>query len=301
MQRALELAEQGRYTCAPNPMVGCVIVRDGKIVGEGFHYKAGQAHAEVLALQQAGEQAVGATVYVTLEPCAHVGRTGPCADALIQAKVAEVIVACVDQNPKVSGKGIEKLQSAGISVRVGELAQQAQELNKIFFHYIKTGLPFVIAKWAMSLDGKIATHTHDSKWITSEAARQHAHELRQAMGAVIVGSGTVLADDPQLTVRLDNVLAQPLRIVLDARGRCPISAKIFSSELPGKTLVVTVESANENWCQQLRNNGVEFLKLPTADHKIDLSLLLKELAQREITSVLVEGGAQVHAGFLSRI
>lgn len=300
MQRALELAQQGRYTCSPNPMVGCVIVRGDNIVGEGFHRKAGEAHAEILALQQAGELAEGATVYVTLEPCCHVGKTGPCVEALIAAKISKVIIACSDLNPKVSGKGIKRLRDAGITVQLGELSEQAQQLNAVFFHYIKTNLPFVALKWAMSIDGKINTAKATSKQITSEAAKQHTHELRQSMAAILVGSGTVLADDPQLTVRLENTVAQPVRIVLDSRGRCPIESKIFSNALPGKTIVATLETASKQWLNTLENTGIDVLILPALNNQVNLNSLLKELAQREISSVLVEGGSEIHASFLQQ-
>jgi diaminohydroxyphosphoribosylaminopyrimidine deaminase/5-amino-6-(5-phosphoribosylamino)uracil reductase len=301
MQRALDIAKLGRYTCAPNPMVGCVIVANGKVVGEGYHKKAGEAHAEVIALQQAGEQAHGATVYLTLEPCCHYGRTPPCVDTLIAAQVAEVVIASIDPNPKVAGKSIERLQDAGIKVTLGQLEHEAKELNQTFFHYITTGLPFVTAKWAMSLDGKTATYTHDSKWITSDVARQHAHQIRQAMDAIIIGSGTVLADDPLLTVRLHEVVHQPLRIVVDARGRCQPTAKIFSAELPDKTLLVTLESVNTKWLKKFtEKNNVEVLQLPATEGSIDLKLLLKELAKRDITSLLVEGGAQLQASFFEQ-
>lgn len=300
MQRALDIAKLGRYTCAPNPMVGCVIVNNGEIVGEGYHQKTGEKHSEIIALEQAGDKAYGATVYLTLEPCCHYGRTPPCVDKLVNANVAEVVIACLDPNPKVAGKGVEHLQAAGIKVTVGQLEHEAKELNQVFFHYITTGLPFVIAKWAMSLDGKTATYTNDSKWITSDVARQHSHQIRQTMGAIVVGSGTVLADDPQLTVRLPDIAHQPLRIVMDARGRCQPTAKIFSPDLPGKTLLVTVENADNNWIAQFEKQHVEVLKLPAENNNIDLTALLKKLAKREITSLLVEGGAQLQAGFFEK-
>lgn len=297
MQRTLELAQLGQYTCAPNPMVGCVIVRDSEVIGEGFHAKTGQAHAEINALAQAGERARGATVYVSLEPCCHQGRTGPCTEALIQAGVAAVHIACLDPNPKVAGQGARRLEQAGIHVSVGTLADEAEQLNRVFFHYMRTLLPFVIAKWAMSLDGKIATHTGDSRWITSDAARQHAHELRQRVGAVIVGSGTVLADDPQLTVRLPKTIRQPLRVVLDARGRSPITSRVFAELDTAPTIVFTTAQADTAWQQALEQCGVEVI-LQAADN-IDVQQVLQTLAQREITSVLVEGGSQTHASFLA--
>lgn len=300
MQRALQLAEQGRYTCMPNPMVGCVIVNNGEIIAEGYHAKTGAAHAEIHALQQAGELAKDATAYVTLEPCCHQGRTGPCTEALIQAGIAEVHVACLDPNPRVAGQGVQRLEQAGIKVIVGELEQATKKLNQFFFHFIQHNLPFVIVKWAMSLDGKIATHTGDSKWITSDAARQYAHQVRQQVGAIIVGSGTVLADDPQLTVRLPVVQRQPLRVVFDSRGRCKPTAKIFSAELPGKTLLVTSEQADDTWCQTFADQQIEVLKLPTVKQKIDLKKLLTILAEREINSVLVEGGSELNASFIAQ-
>lgn len=296
MQKSLSLAERGRFTCAPNPMVGCVIVQRDEIVAEGYHHKAGSDHAEIVALKAAGEQARGATVYVTLEPCCHYGRTPPCVDAIIKAGVAEVVVACLDPNPKVAGQGIAALEAAGINVKLGELAVAAEHLNRVFFHYILKQRPYVFAKWALSLDGKTATHTQDSQWITGERAREHVHQLRQSVGAIIVGSGTIIADDPALTVRLPQIEHQPLRVLLDGRGRSPLTAKLFDLEL-ADTVVMTTALCDKVWHHELVQRGVNVFVV--GENQIDLSLMLENLAQRDISSVLIEGGATVQASFFA--
>ena len=235
MRRALDLAERGRWTVSPNPLVGCVLVRDGEVVGEGWHERAGQAHAEVRALDQAGDRARGADVYVTLEPCAHQGRTGPCSAALLRAGVARVFVALADPNPLAAGGG-EALRAAGIAVEVGLGQDEARRQNEVFLHALATGRPLVVVKAAVSLDGRIAAADGTSRWLTGEAARQRVHRLRAEVDAVVVGSGTVLADDPALTCRLEGA-PQPLRVVLDGRGRTPPDASLLDAAAP--TLVLT--------------------------------------------------------------
>ena len=303
MRRALRLAAKG-FT-PPNPMVGCVIVRDGEVVGEGYHPAAGQPHAEVFALQAAGERARGATAYVTLEPCCHWGRTPPCTDALIAAGVARVVAAATDPNPLVNGRGLEALRVAGIAVSVGTLEAEARRLNEAFVHFHTVGTPFLTLKAAMTLDGKIATYSGDSKWITGEAARRYVHRLRAQSGAVMIGIGTLLADDPLLTARLqqEEPPRQPLRIVVDSRLRTPTDAQAvrFAAQSPADRplLIATTESADRARECALQREGVEILRLPAGeDGRVDLAALCAHLAHRRIISVLVEGGGTLHAALL---
>ncbi len=299
MRRALALARRG-YT-APNPMVGAVLVKDGRIVGEGYHRRAGLPHAEVEALRRAGENARGATLYVTLEPCGHWGRTPPCADALIEAGVRCVYAAMQDPNPRVSGKGFAKLREAGVEVYEGILEGQARQLNEIFVKYHTTGMPFVTVKAAMSLDGKIATRTGDSKWITDEPARRLVHRLRARYDAIMVGIGTVLEDDPLLTVRLPGLKGiHRLRVVVDSRLRCPDGAQILNVE-ESPTLIATTDLAPTHRVQSLRERGVEVEVLPAdADGHVDLDALMRSLAKRGVTGVLCEGGGTLIASLLAR-
>ncbi|MGC8784043.1 MAG: bifunctional diaminohydroxyphosphoribosylaminopyrimidine deaminase/5-amino-6-(5-phosphoribosylamino)uracil reductase RibD [Armatimonadota bacterium] len=299
MRRALALARRG-YT-APNPMVGAVLVKDGRVVGEGYHRRAGMPHAEVEALRRAGEKARGATLYVTLEPCSHWGRTPPCTDALIEAGVRCVYAAMQDPNPQVAGKGFEKLREVGIEVQVGVLEERARQLNEVFIKYHTTGMPFVTVKAAMSLDGKIATHTGDSKWITDEPARRLVHRLRARHDAVMVGVGTVLKDDPLLTARLPR-LKEPLhrlRVIVDSRLRCPEEARVLSVE-DSPTLIATTASAPPEKVARLRERGVEVAMLPADDGRVDLRALMTMLAQRGVTGVLCEGGGTLIAALFAR-
>jgi len=297
MRRALELARLGEGYTRPNPMVGAVIVKDGKVIAEGHHARYGGPHAEASALARAGERARGADLYVNLEPCVHWGKTPPCADRIIAAGVSRVILAARDPNPLVNGKGVDKLRSAGIEVMEGVLREEAEKLNEIFFHWVKTQRPFVALKLAMSLDGKIASRSGGSRWITGGEARKRVHELRRRHAAVLVGIGTVLADDPQLTVR-EVEGPQPLRVVLDSRGRIPLSAKVLSGEAP--TLIATTEAMPEKIESRLREKGVEVWRLPARDGEVDLGALLRRLGAREVDSVLVEGGGEVAWAFLSQ-
>ncbi|MDO8953562.1 MAG: bifunctional diaminohydroxyphosphoribosylaminopyrimidine deaminase/5-amino-6-(5-phosphoribosylamino)uracil reductase RibD [Gammaproteobacteria bacterium] len=299
MLEALMLAELGRNTVAPNPMVGCLIVKDGEIIGRGWHEKPGGPHAEVMALLEAGDRAKGASVYVNLEPCSHHGRTPPCVEALIKAQVAEVHFPFIDPNPKVSGQGLATLHAAGIKTFVGEYAAEARKLNEIFLHYIEHKRPFVIAKWAMSLDGKLVTAPSDSRQITGSKAQSHLHGIRQSISAILIGAETARTDNPQLTSRLPNAMAQPVRIVLNASANLPLDLKLFSNELPGKTLVVTSPQASILWCQQLIERGIEVIKLSAdAEGRIELMPLLEELGRRELSSLLVEGGPQILKSFM---
>lgn len=301
LKYALEIAARGFYTVSPNPMVGCVIVKDDVIVGEGYHQRAGGAHAEILALQQAQERAQGATAYVTLEPCCHIGRTGPCTDALIAAGIKRVIICCLDPNPLINGQGMAALLAAGIKVEVGLLADQAAQLNQRFFYYITHQRPFVIAKWAMSLDGKTVTHPRDNRFISSGQSQQHAHHIRQSVDAILIGAKTALHDDPQLTVRHsatdDAPLRQPLRIILTGKRALPTHLKLFNDS-DAKTMVVTTQSSNQQWHRCLQDKGIDILIAPaTEDDRIHLPSLLSLLAQKKISSLLVEGGMQTHAQF----
>lgn len=289
MNQALCLAAQGRYTVSPNPMVGCVIVKNNQLIGQGYHQYPGLAHAEIIALQAAGADAKDATVYLNLEPCAHYGRTPPCVLALIAARVAKVYIACLDPNPLVCGKGVAALQAAGISVELGLCKAAAEELNEIFIHYMIHQRPFVISKWAMSLDGKTITHAEDTRYISGSESQIHTHELRCSVDAIMVGANTIRCDDPLLTARLNNESAkQPLRIVLSRSGRLPERAKIFDQTLPGRTLVVTMADVSFG-------DHVEVLRLVAG---CTLGEMLAELGKRGITSVLVEGGMGLHQQFM---
>lgn len=294
MRRALELAERGRATVSPNPMVGCVIVADGDVVGEGWHHVAGGPHAEAVALRAAGPRARGATVFVTLEPCTHTGRTPPCVDALIRAAVARVVIATADPNPKAAG-GADALRRAGIAVDVGLLRDEALAQNAVFLHDVRTRRPFVWCKGAVSLDGRVTAADRTSRWLTSAPARRHAHELRGQVDAMLVGSGTVLADDPQLTVRLDGWTGpQPLRVVLDGRARVPVTARVFDRDAASLLLVAPDAHAGV-----AREAGIEVaeIKIDSRGH-LDPAAVLDELWHRGVRSVLVEGGPTVVSSFV---
>ena len=290
MARALALAELGRGRTSPNPPVGAVLTRDGQVVGEGHHARAGSAHAEVVALEQAGDLAQGATLWVTLEPCCHTGRTGPCTKVLLAAGVSEVHVATLDPNPQVHGKGVAQLRAAGVSVSVGEHEDEAQSLIREFAVWVTEGRPSVTLKFAMSLDGKVATAGGDSQWISSELSRARAHQLRAEHDAVMVGSGTVLADDPRLTAReVPGGSRQPLRVIVDSRLRTPATARVFATD-GGTVLVVTTEGADPGRARALIEAGAELLALPAVAGRVPLSELLQRLGDRQVTSLLVEGG-----------
>lgn len=298
MRRVLALAQEGEGFTRPNPLVGAVVVRDGEIVAEAYHARFGGPHAEIIALEKAGEKAQGAELFVNLEPCVDFPgkKTGSCTEAIIRAGISRVFIATRDPNPHVSGRGVARLREAGIEVVEGVLAEDAAKLNEIFFHWITTRTPFVALKLAMSLDGKIASFTGKSKWITGEGARRLVQRLRRRYAAVLVGANTVIADDPELTVR-DFPGPQPLRIILDGKGRVSPSARVFSGE--PKTLVVTAEMPEEKE-KTLRERGVEVLRLPGDHGQVDLKRLLRALAERGVDSVLVEGGGEVAWAFLSQ-
>ena len=293
MDRALELAERGRYSVSPNPMVGAVVLRSGRVVGEGFHERAGRSHAEVRALDRAGDLARGADLYVTLEPCAHFGRTPPCTRAILSAGIRRVVFAGRDPHPLVAGKGLAALRRAGVEVVASEAARQerAEKQNEKFRLWISKGRPFVLAKWAQTLDGKIAPARGSSRWITSEAARERALLLREEYDAVLVGAGTVIADDPRLTRRLRRNRATPhRRIVLDGRLRVDPSARVFRE--PEGALVVTTRSEESPAARRFARRGIGVWRVGGPGDRVRLPRLLRRLAREGVTSLLVEGGGE---------
>jgi len=298
MERALSLARLALGDVSPNPAVGAVIVRDGAIIAEGYTQPPGSAHAEVVALTQAGDGAHGATMYVTLEPCCHFGRTPPCTEAIIESGIAEVHIATLDPNSEVSGRGKEELERGGIKTLLGEHEEEARELNEAYIKFITTSLPFVTAKFAISLDGKIATRTGDSRWISGEESRKCVHQLRHEVDAIMVGVNTVLADDPQLTARSEEgqpFERQPLRVIVDSEARTPSTARLFGE--PGRTLVATTSAASQAKVREFQEVGAEVLELLSREGQVDLEQLLRELGRREIISVMVEGGSTLFASF----
>lgn len=305
MRRAVALARRGVGYTSPNPPVGAVVVRRGQIVGEGYHRRAGAAHGEAEALSHAGERARGGTLYVTLEPCAHHGRTPPCVDAVLASGVARVVIGTADPNPKVAGGGAERLSAAGLSVTTGILARECDKLIAPFRKHVTTGLPLVTLKLAASLDGRIATKTGDSRWISNEASRRFVHRLRAEHDALLVGANTVIADDPELTCRLRGG-RNPVRVVLDGRLRLPLSSRILSAPLVAPTWVVTDRAAPARKLAQLEQRGVDVLRLPARHHEIALPAVLAALGKRGVLSLLIEGGgmlaaAALRAGLVDRL
>ena len=293
MARALALANRARGKTSPNPMVGCIIVKDNKIIGQGFHHAAGLPHAEINALNEAGDDAYGATMFVTLEPCCHYGKTPPCADKIIEAKISKVIVSIYDPNPVVSGKGIEELQKAGIIVETGLLQDRAVRLNEVYIKYITTQMPFVLIKVGMSLDGKIQG---PEQWITNERSRQIVHKMRSEYDAILVGKQTVLTDNPYLTSRIRGG-KNPYRIIVDSRLQIPIESNVFAA--PEMVIIATTPAAPADKLSILRKMGTRVVITSTVDRRVDILELMKQLGQMEITSVIVEGGARINASFLS--
>jgi diaminohydroxyphosphoribosylaminopyrimidine deaminase/5-amino-6-(5-phosphoribosylamino)uracil reductase len=298
MQRALDLAAKALGRTSPNPAVGAVIVRGGRVVGEGFHRRAGLPHAEVEALRRVSGTAHGATLYVNLEPCSHYGRTPPCADALIAAGIKRVVVGMVDPNPLVRGRGVRLLRRAGIEVKTGVLQEQCERLNEDFACFIRMKRPFVTLKLAASLDGRIAAASGDSKWISGETSRRLVHELRNRMDAVLVGAETVRTDDPQLTCRLRGG-RDPIRVILDGRFTINPEARVCTQHSLAPTLIVTTEEHGQGAKKaELEQRGVQVICLPGTQGRVPLRLLLEELGQRGVKSVLIEGGGQVAAAAL---
>lgn len=293
MKEALRIARNAEGRTSPNPMVGAVIVREGRIIAEGWHREAGTSHAEIHALEMAGELSRGATLYVTLEPCAHYGRTGPCAKAVAEAGISRVVIGMEDPNPLVSGKGMSILKDAGIEVKCGVLEDECRSLNRAFLKWITTGLPFVAVKTAMTLDGKIATAAGKSQWITNEASRRRVHELRDRFDGILAGIGTVLSDDPSLTTRLpDGSGRNPVRIIADSMGRTPLKSRILHDG-QATTVIVVTEMAPRERVDALRDAGAEIM-VSGKGPRVDFSLMMKQLGERELVSILVEGGGTVN-------
>ena len=325
MKLALRLAAKGAGWVSPNPIVGAVVVKEGRIVGRGYHRAYGLPHAEVEALRKTGAAAQGADLFVTLEPCNHQGQTPPCTQAVLNAGIRRVVIATRDPNPRVNGGGAEFLQDQGLQVEIGLLADEARRLNEAWFKWVETGLPFVIAKAACSLDGKIATASGESQWLTGEAARAYGHQLRHEVDAILVGIGTVLADDPQLTVRLpgrkrvgqggspdkltadqrpkteDRFFRDPIRIVLDSRLRLPLDAKLLHLDSHAPTWVACTTAAPKDMIQEIKDLGADVLVMPAAaSGLVALPPLLKELGRRQVQSLMVEGGAETLGSFFDQ-
>lgn len=299
MKRALDLADHGKGSVSPNPMVGAVVVKDNVIVGEGYHEKAGEPHAEVLALKEAQSAAVNGSMYVTLEPCTHFGRTPPCTEVIIESGIKKIFIACLDPYERVKGEGVKRLKEAGIEVVYGILEAQALKLNEIFNKYITTGLPFVSLKFAATWDGKTATYSGDSKWISNYKSRQFVHRLRHKYDAVLVGAETVQMDNPSLTTRdvpFEGI--NPIRIILDGKLQSSLQAKVYTDK-EAPTLLVTSKSHDSKRLNQYKKmDHVELLTFSDADKTIDIYELLKKLGEMEISSILIEGGSKTASGFL---
>lgn len=302
MKRAIELAKQGAGWTAPNPLVGAVVVKNGRVIGEGYHRKYGELHAERNALAACSEDPAGATLYVTLEPCCHYGKTPPCTEIIIEKKIAKVVIGSRDPNPKVAGKGARILREHGIEVVEDYMREACDALNPVFFHYITTKTPYVVLKFAMTLDGKIATRTGASKWITGEAARNHVHQLRGRYAGILAGIGTVLADDPMLNCRIDGA-HQPLRIILDSQLRIPMGSRLVRSAKEYPLLIVCNESNRDreegtSRIQKLEEAGAKVWTLPEKNGHPDLNVLMQRLGEEKIDSVLIEGGGTVNEAAL---
>lgn len=302
MKRAIELAKQGSGWTAPNPLVGAVVVKNGRVIGEGYHRKYGELHAERNALAACSEDPAGATLYVTLEPCCHYGKTPPCTEIIIEKKIAKVVIGSRDPNPKVAGKGARILREHGIEVVEDYMREACDALNPVFFHYITTKTPYVVLKFAMTLDGKIATRTGASKWITGEAARNHVHQLRGRYAGILAGIGTVLEDDPMLNCRIDGA-HQPLRIILDSHLRIPMGSRLVRSAKEYPLLIVCNESTRDreegtSRIQKLEEAGAKVWTLPEKNGHPDLNVLMQRLGEEKIDSVLIEGGGTVNEAAL---
>ncbi len=305
MKQVLRLANRGRGTTSPNPMVGAVVVSKGKVVGSGYHKQAGGPHAEVFALQQAKSRTRNATLYLNLEPCCHTEkRTPPCVPLIIEAGISRVVVAMRDPNPQVAGRSIKQLKRAGITVDLGCLKQEASKLNEMYIHCVKTGMPFVILKAAMTMDGKVATANGESRWITGVKAREHVHKLRRQVDVIAVGVNTVLKDDPQLTARLrsrktqSKILRQPVRLIFDSSLRIPSTAKVLRNIGTNPTAIATTSRARHGKIEQLRAMDVEVLVLPQKRNQVSLRCCLQELGKMGIMSLMLEGGSELNAEFL---
>jgi diaminohydroxyphosphoribosylaminopyrimidine deaminase/5-amino-6-(5-phosphoribosylamino)uracil reductase len=298
MKQALRLARRGLGKTSPNPAVGAIIVKDNRIIGKGYHHYFGGKHAEVDAIEYAREDVNGATMYVNLEPCCHYGKTPPCVDAIIRSNIAEVIVGTLDPNPEMRGKSIKILNRQGIKTRVGVLEEECRSLNEAYLKYMTRGIPFVTVKFAQTLDGRIATATGNSQWLSSPASRRLAHKLRTQHDAIMVGIGTVITDNPQLTVRLVRG-RNPTRVILDSKLRVPLEAKVLTNQEVGPTIIATTSKAENDKLSSLRHMGIEVLIVPPDEHgNVTLPHLLEALGKRGISSVLVEGGSEIITSLL---
>ncbi len=301
MRQALQLARKGQGRTSPNPMVGAVLVKNGRVVGEGYHRKAGLPHGEIVALRKAGKKARGADLYVNLEPCAHFGKTPPCAEAILSAGVKKVVVGMRDPNPLVSGKGFRQLRKNGVQVVSGTLRKECERLNEVFVKFIRTGNPFVVLKTAVSLDGKIATRSGESKWITGVKAREKVHQIRNEVDAIVAGAGTILKDDPFLTTRLGKKSAavkHPVRVILDNQFLAPLKSNVFRNADTQPVLYATSRKLPDTRRKELTRRGVDILILKEKKGGVDLKQLMQALGERSITSVLIEGGGEVNASAL---
>jgi diaminohydroxyphosphoribosylaminopyrimidine deaminase/5-amino-6-(5-phosphoribosylamino)uracil reductase len=298
MNLALKLAAKGRAYVSPNPMVGALIVKKGEIIGRGYHQSYGESHAEVNALQNATEDITGSTLYVTLEPCCHEGKTPPCVEIIAQKKIARVVIGAIDPNPQVSCQGINYLQSRGIEVKTGVLENECRNLNEVFFHFMETGLPFVTIKYAQTLDGRIATTKGQSQWISSGASMKYAHKLRAEHDAILVGIGTVKKDDPELTVRLTRG-RNPLRIIVDSKLQINNQAKVLKNIFKATTLIATIKNYSDAEFKNITATDAQIITIDAdTQGNVDLKKLLKKLAAKGISSVLIEGGAQIITSIL---
>ena len=295
MRRALELSKKAVGLVNPNPLVGAVIVKDNRIIGEGYHEYFGGPHAEVNAFTNAKEDVEGATMYVTLEPCSHYGKTPPCADAIVRNKISKVVIGMIDPNPVVAGRGIEILRSNGIEVITGVMDTEIKKLNEIFIKYITIKEPFCIMKTAMTMDGKIATSTGDSMWISNQKSRAYVHELRQMVTGIMVGIGTVLKDDPELTTRREGKISiNPIRIIIDSKAKIPLEAKVLQCDEKTKTIIVTTKFAEETKIKAIEQKGAEVIVTPTKNNRVDLNYLMRVLGEMGIDSILLEGGSTLN-------
>jgi diaminohydroxyphosphoribosylaminopyrimidine deaminase/5-amino-6-(5-phosphoribosylamino)uracil reductase len=293
MELALKLAQRGRGHVSPNPMVGAVLVKDGKIIGSGYHRRFGGPHAEINAIRNARQDVAGSTLYVTLEPCCHEGKTPPCVDSIIAHKIARIVIGTIDPNPVVSCQGIHCLRKSGIEVKTGVLADACRRLNEVFFHYMETGTPFITIKYAQTLDGRIATVSGQSQWISCAASLKFAHQLRAQHDAILVGCKTVIQDNPELTVRLVHG-HNPVRVIVDSHLKIPLNAKVFRNTADISTILATTSGKNHPRWARMSALGVEIISVP-ADREghVDLKKLFKKLAQRGISSILIEGGSKI--------
>jgi len=300
MRRALKLAEKGKGHVSPNPMVGAVIVKKNRIIGEGYHQRYGGSHAEINAIRNASEKVEGSTIYITLEPCSHHGKTPPCVEVILAYNIKRVVVGTIDPNPVVSGRGIKILENKGIKVTIGILEDECRKLNEKFFKFIQTRMPFITLKFAQSLDGRIALGTGDSKWVSSPVSLKFAHRLRSTHDAILVGAGTVLHDNPELTIRLVRG-KNPIRIVVDSQLRIPMDARVLKNQDAAKTMIASTLRADPQRREQLAKMNIEVLLVDeTPAHQVDLSKLFAELGRRGITSILIEGGAEIITSVLEK-